>query len=92
MGDTDVDADALPKGGRRVGIGGAVGFDIPGGRGEDDRHDAREKAGQYVGQRRVGSGELDHRARGQEDAGPDDCIYPEQDDAPEAKLADRTPS
>ena len=90
MGDTDIDADPLAKCGRRVGIGGAVGFDIPGSRGEDDRHDAREEAGQNVGKRREWSGELDHRAGGQEDARPDDPVDPEQDNAPEAKLADRT--
>ena len=92
MGDTNIDADPLPECGRRVGIGRTVGFDISGCRGEDDRHDTREEAGQDVGKRRVWSSQLDHRARGQEDACPDDSIYPEQDDAPEAKLADRTPS
>ena len=92
MRDTDIDADAFPECGRRVGIGRAIGFDVSGRRGEDDRHDAREEAGQDVGERRVGSSELDHRPRGEEDAGPDDPIYPEQDDAPEAELADRTPS
>ena len=92
MRDTDIDADAFPECGRRVGIGRTIGFDVSGRGGEDDGHHAREEAGQDVGERRVGSGELDHRARGQEDARPDDPIDTEQDDAPEAELADRAPS
>ena len=77
MRDTDIDADAFPESGRRIGIGRTIGFDISGCRGEDDRQDAGEEAGQNVGERRVRSSELDHRARGQEDACPDDSVYAE---------------
>ena len=77
MGNTDIDADPFPECGGRVGIGRTIGFDISGCRGEDDRHDAREEASQNVGKWRVWSSELDHRARGQEDARPDDSVYAE---------------
>ncbi len=91
MGDTDIDADPLSESGRRVGIGGTVRFPVSGCCDKDDRHDAREEAGQNVGKWREWPGELDHRARSQEDAGSDDSVYPEQDNTPEAKFPDRTP-
>ena len=82
----DTDMPTFPECGRRVGIGRTIGSDVSGRGGEDDRQDAREEAGQDVGERRVGSGELDHRARGQQDARPDDPIDTEQDDAQKPSL------
>ena len=81
MRDTDVDAEAFPERGRRVGVARAIGFDVSGRCGEDHGDNAREEAGQDVSERRVGSGELEDRARGQEDARADDPVDPQQDDA-----------